>query len=52
MPAPYEMPDAPIAFGLAGVCARAQSITALTSSTVSGPAISICPAESQNPREV
>jgi hypothetical protein len=49
-PAPYEMPTAATREVSAGVCSPAQSITSLTSATVGGPAMSIPPAESQNPR--
>src|SRR5688572_19629351 len=52
IPAPYEAPAAPMCAGSVGVLAIIQSITAETSETSFGPAVSIWPPEPQKPRVV
>ncbi|KAG0921190.1 hypothetical protein G6F32_015216 [Rhizopus arrhizus] len=52
VPAPEEMPETPMRAGSARVLSSAQSISALTSSTVAGPAMSMLPPDSQKPREL
>ena len=52
MPAPYEMPAAPMRAGSAAVFAIVQSTTLDRSAMSLGPAVSISPPEAHQPRGV